>query len=166
MVTTILDVQLNQAVLSWPELRDRAEAADTAGYGALWVFDHLAGEFFGGHSMHEAFALLGAVATATSSIELGMLVANVNNRSPATLAVSAATVQAIAGRPFHLGIGAGGPPDSPWSAEMRAVGQRVEPTLAGRHRLVEEALDTIDLLWAADRPPETATFPLPTLGHR
>ena len=161
VVMPILDVQLNQAVLSWPELRDRADAADAAGYGALWVFDHLAGDCFGGPSMHEAFALLGALATATSAIELGVMVANVNNRSPATLAVSAATVQAIAGRPFHLGIGAGGPPDSRWSAEMRAVGQLVEPTLTGRHRLVEEALDIIDLLWAADRPPETATFPLP-----
>lgn len=160
-MTPILDVQLNQASRSWPELRDRAEAADAAGYGALWVFDHLAGQSFGGESMLEAFTLLGAMATATAAIELGVLVANVNNRSPATLAVSAASVQAIAGRPFHLGIGAGGSPDSPWSAEMRAVGQRVEPTLAGRHRLVAKALDTIDLLWAAGRPPETATFPLP-----
>ena len=160
-MTTILDVQLNQAVLSWPELRDRAEAADAAGYGALWVFDHLAGDCFGGPSMLEAFSLLGALATATSAIELGVMVANVNNRSPATLAVSAATVQAIAGRRFHLGIGAGGPPDSPWSAEMRAVGQHVEPTLTGRHRLVEAAIDVIDVLWNPNRPPEMSTFPLP-----
>ncbi|MGH9269869.1 MAG: LLM class flavin-dependent oxidoreductase, partial [Ilumatobacteraceae bacterium] len=114
VVTPILDLQLNQAVLSWPELRDRAAAADAAGYGALWVFDHLAGQCFDGDSMLEAFALLGALATATTSLELGVMVANVNNRSPATLVVAAATVQSIAGRAFHLGIGAGGPPDSPW----------------------------------------------------
>lgn len=156
-----LDVQLNQAVLSWPELRDRAAAAQDAGYGALWVFDHLAGDCFNGDSMLEAFTLLGALATTTSTIELGVMVANVNNRTPALLAVAAATVSAIGERPFHLGIGAGGPPDSPWSAEMRAVGQPVEPTIAGRHALVESSLDTIELLWADDRPAEVAAFPLP-----
>ncbi|MGI9032039.1 MAG: LLM class flavin-dependent oxidoreductase [Ilumatobacteraceae bacterium] len=156
-----LDVQLNQAVLSWPELRDRAAAAEDAGYGALWVFDHLAGDCFNGDSMLEGFTLLGALATTTSTIQLGVMVANVNNRTPALLAVAAATVTAIAERRFHLGVGAGGPPDSPWSAEMRAVGQRVEPTIAGRHALVENALDTIDLLWADDRPADVAAFPLP-----
>lgn len=156
-----VDVQLNQAALSWPDLRDRAVAAERAGYSALWVFDHLAGEGVRGNSMLEAFTLLGAIAASTSTIELGVMVANVNNRTPATLAVAAATVQTIAGRRFHLGLGAGGSPTSRWSAEMRAVGQAVAPTLSGRHHLVERTLDTIDLLWAEDRPASVATFPLP-----
>lgn len=156
-----LDVQLNQAALTWPELRDRAHAAEDAGYSALVVFDHLAGDSLGGHSMLEAFALLGALAATTSTIELGVIVANVNNRTPATLAVAAATVQAIAGRTFHLGLGAGGSPGSRWSAEMHAVGQPVISTLSGRHAVVEGTLDTLDLLWAADRPAAVASFPLP-----
>ncbi|MDQ3030330.1 MAG: LLM class flavin-dependent oxidoreductase [Actinomycetota bacterium] len=156
-----IDLQLNQATLPWPDLRDRAVAAERAGYSAVWVFDHLGGKSLGGDSMLEAFTLLGALAASTSTIELGVMVANVNNRTPATMAVAASTVQAIAGRRFHLGLGAGGSPESRWSAEMRAVGQAVAPTLTGRHDLVERTLDTIDLLWADDRPAAVATFPLP-----
>jgi alkanesulfonate monooxygenase SsuD/methylene tetrahydromethanopterin reductase-like flavin-dependent oxidoreductase (luciferase family) len=160
-VPAVLDVQLSQAALTWPELRDRALAVEAAGYETLWVFDHLAGQGFGGSSMLEAFTLLGALATTTTTVELGVMVANVNNRTPALLTVAAATVQAVADRRFHLGVGAGGSPRSRWSAEMRAVGQPVEPTRAGRHRLVEQTLDTIDRLWNADRSPTLATFPLP-----
>ena len=35
------------------------------------------------------------------------MVANVNNRTPAVLALAAASVDAISDRRFHLGIGAG-----------------------------------------------------------
>ena len=157
----VLDVQLNQATLPWPALLERAQAAEEAGYGALWAFDHLAGESVGGATMLDAFTLLGALATSTTTAGLGVLVANVNNRTPATLAVAAASVQAIAGRPFLLGLGAGGAPASRWSAEMRAAGQPVVASLTERHRRVEQALDTIELLWSPDRPAEVATFPLP-----
>jgi alkanesulfonate monooxygenase SsuD/methylene tetrahydromethanopterin reductase-like flavin-dependent oxidoreductase (luciferase family) len=160
-VEVVLDVQLNQATVPWPALRERAMAADEAGYGTLWAFDHLAGESVGGASMLDAFTLLGALATSTTAAGLGVLVANVNNRTPAALAVAAASVQAIAGRPFHLGLGAGGAPESRWSAEMHAVGQPVVGSLPERHRLVERALDTLELLWSPDRPAEVATFPLP-----
>lgn len=111
--------------------------------------------------MLEAFTLLGALAASTASIELGTMVANVNNRTPALLADAAATVDAISSRRFHLGIGAGGSPSSHWSDEMHAVGQPVQPTLAARHAVLERALDVIDRLWSPQRPPELATFPLP-----
>ena len=156
-----LDVQFNPARLSWPELRDLAQAADASGYGAVWAFDHLAGSSLRGASMMEAFTLLGALATVTSRLELGTMVANVHNRTPATLAVAAATLTAIAGRPVHLGLGAGSAPDSRWSAEMRAVGQPVPPTAAARHERLVEVLDVLARLYDPARADELATFPLP-----
>ena len=114
----IVDVQVNPGRLAWPEVRDLALAAETAGYGAVWTFDHLAGSSLARGSMLETFTLLGALAVATSTIELGTMVANVHNRTPATLAVAAASVEAIADRTVHLGLGAGSSRDSRWSAEM------------------------------------------------
>lgn len=156
-----LDVQLNPARLAWPALRDLALAAEAGGYGALWAFDHLAGEALGGDTMLETFALLGALAVATSTIELGALVVNVNNRTPALLATAAASVAAISSRRTYVGIGAGTSPTSRWSAEMRAAGQPVIPTVGGRHDRVAATLDVLDRLWDADRPPQLATFPRP-----
>lgn len=157
----LIDVQGNPARSSWPELRDLALAAEEGGYGAMWTFDHLAGSSLRGTSMLETFTLLGALAVATSTIELGTMVVNVHNRTPATLAVAAASVVAIAQRPLHLGLGAGSPPDSRWSQEMRAVRQPVPATLAGRHARLVEALDVLGRMYDQDRPDELATFPLP-----
>ena len=106
-----------------------ALAAEAAGYGAVWVYDHLAGASIGGDTMLETFSFLGALAVCTSTIELGTLVVNVNNRTPGLLAVAAASIVAISGRPLHLGLGAGTSPTSRWAAEMHAVGQPIIATI-------------------------------------
>ena len=102
------------------------------------------------------------IAASTTTIELGVLVANVFNRTPALLGVAAATLEAIADRPVHLGLGAGAAPDSRWSAEMRAIGQPVAATVgrpppAGRRRR-STCSTGCSTPTAAD---ELATFPLP-----
>jgi alkanesulfonate monooxygenase SsuD/methylene tetrahydromethanopterin reductase-like flavin-dependent oxidoreductase (luciferase family) len=160
-VPPTLDVQLNPGTGPWTDLRRRARAAEAAGYGAVWTFDHLAGVSLRGPTMFESFTLLGALAASTTTIELGVLVANVFNRTPALLGVAAATLEAIADRPVHLGLGAGAPPDSRWSREMHAVGQPVVATVAARHERVVATLDVLDRLWAEERDEELATFPLP-----
>jgi alkanesulfonate monooxygenase SsuD/methylene tetrahydromethanopterin reductase-like flavin-dependent oxidoreductase (luciferase family) len=157
----IVDVQVNPARLRWPELRELALAAEAAGYGAVWTFDHLAGMTLRGDSMLEAFTLLGALAATTERIELGTMVANVHNRTPALLAVAVATVAAVGDRQVHVGVGAGGSPASRFSAEMRAIGQPVEPTLEGRHARLVETLDVLDRMYDPDRPDDLATFPRP-----
>ncbi len=156
-----VDVQLNPARLSWPALCEMALAAESGGYGAVWAYDHLAGTTLGGDTMLETFTLLGALAVTTSRIELGTLVVNVNNRTPALLAVAAASVMAISRRHLYLGLGAGTSPTSRWSVEMCAAGQPVLPTMARRHELVASTLDVLDRLFDADRPAELATFPRP-----
>ncbi len=162
MVGISVDVQLNPAQFGWPELRDMALAAESAGYGMVWAYDHLAGNSIGGDGMLETFALLGALAVSTTTIGLGTLVVNVNNRTPGLLAVAAASIVAISGRPLHLGLGAGSSPTSRWAAEMQAVGQPIMATLADRHAHLGGVLDVLDRVYDPDRPPELATFPLPS----
>jgi alkanesulfonate monooxygenase SsuD/methylene tetrahydromethanopterin reductase-like flavin-dependent oxidoreductase (luciferase family) len=156
-----VDLQFNAATTPWPVLRDAAHAADDAGYGALWVFDHLAGLSVNGTSMLEAFTLLGALAASTERVALGSLVINVAHREPAITAVGAASVQAIADRPVFLGLGAGASPDSPWAAELRAAGQPVEPSVERRHARVEAVIAACRSMWSPEREAALATFPQP-----
>lgn len=159
---TLVDVQVNAAVMEWPAIRDAALAAEEAGFGAFHVFDHLAGLPLGGTSMIECFSLLGALSEATTTIELGTMVANVWNRAPGTLVTAAASIAHLSGRPFHFGIGAGSSPSSRWATEQHAAGHPVAPAVEVRHRRVEEVLALAAAEWSRVRPEELSTFPLPS----
>lgn len=158
----IVDLQVSPAVLDWPEIRQIAVAAESAGFGAFHVFDHLAGLPLGGTSMIECFSLLGALAVATDTIELGTMVVNVWNRQVGTLVTAAASVAALSGRQFHLGIGAGASPTSTWAAEQHAAGADVERGVEARHERVRRVLDLAAATWRTDRDEHLATFPLPS----
>lgn len=159
-----IDIQLNPAVEPWERIRDGLQIAEAAGFDTAYVFDHFAGNLLrGGEQMLECFALLGAMASATSRIRLGTLVVNVANRHPGVMAMSAATVQSISGNRLVLGLGAGAAPNTPWSAEHRALGLDLAPTIAARHRRLADALDLIDDLWAEDRKPEYVDFHRPSV---
>jgi alkanesulfonate monooxygenase SsuD/methylene tetrahydromethanopterin reductase-like flavin-dependent oxidoreductase (luciferase family) len=159
---TTLDIQVNAAHCDWLELRETSLAAEHLGFGALWVFDHLAGAALAGDRMLECFTLLGALAATTHTIELGVLVANVWNRQVGTLVSAAASVALLSGRQFHLGIGAGTSPGSKWAVEQHAVAAELADTIEARHARVEQVLDLTDREWAPDREPAFATFPLPS----
>lgn len=158
---TVVDLQVSPASHDWTALREFALEAEAAGFGAFHVFDHLAGRSLGGSTMIECFALLGALAEATTTISLGTMVVNVWNREVGTLVTAAASVVAISGRPLILGVGAGTSPTSPWAAEQRAVSARIEPDLDRRHARVQELLDLAAHEWSATRADALATFPLP-----
>jgi alkanesulfonate monooxygenase SsuD/methylene tetrahydromethanopterin reductase-like flavin-dependent oxidoreductase (luciferase family) len=159
---TRVDIQLAPTRCEWPELRDAALAAEAMGFSALWTFDHLSGAALGGDTMLECFTLLGALAEATTTIELGTLVANVWNRTPGTLVAAAASVARIAARQVHLGIGAGTSRTSAFAAEQIAVGAEIGETLADRHARVEQVLTLAAAQWTSDRDERFATFPLPS----
>jgi alkanesulfonate monooxygenase SsuD/methylene tetrahydromethanopterin reductase-like flavin-dependent oxidoreductase (luciferase family) len=160
---TIVDVQFSPAHCEWAELRDACLAADAGPFGALWVYDHLAGTTLsGGHTNLECFALLGALAELTERIELGSLVANVWNRQVGTMVTAAASVALIARRQFHLGIGAGTSPRSKFAREQLAVAAHIADPLEERHRRVEEVLDVTQRMWSPDRDEAFAGFPLPS----
>ncbi|MGD9703305.1 MAG: LLM class flavin-dependent oxidoreductase [Acidimicrobiia bacterium] len=156
----ILDLELNAATTDWSHLRETAVAAEEAGVGAVWVFDHLSGAVLEGDRMLECFTLLGALAASTTSIGIGSMVVNVANRHPGVLATAAASVQAISAGRFLLGIGAGAAPGSTWSREHDAIGLPLRPLMADRHAAVDDTLDLLDALWSVDRDPEHAGFPI------
>ncbi len=156
-----IDLQPSNSTWTWEQLRDGAVAAEHAGFNAYWVWDHLSGSAMGGPAMLECWSLLGALAQATSTINIGPMVANVQNRHAAVMANAAATVQTISGGRLLLGLGCGGGPKSPYTAEHRTVGIALKKTLAERHALLGENLDLLDRLWSPDRDSEYDGFPRP-----
>ena len=156
-----VDVQLASIHTDWPTLREASIKAERAGFDALWVFDHIAGVSLGGRHSLECFTWLGALAEATSTIELGVMVANTWNRQVGTLAVAAASVSAISGRQFLFGVGAGAAPSSVWANEQHAVRAELEARMNARHARVVELLDLTDEMWHEDRADHFASFTLP-----
>lgn len=87
---------LHTRELGWPAQARIAAAADELGYHRLWV-----GETFG----TDALAELAVHASSTKTIGLASGVVGIFGRTPATLAQSAVTLDAISGGRFTLGLG-------------------------------------------------------------
>ena len=90
--TPTIDLALSPFDAHAPAIISAAQAAERAGLGGVWTFDHLSGAVAGRSWVLECFTLLGALAQATSSLIVGPLVANVTNRHPAVIANAAAGV--------------------------------------------------------------------------
>ena len=155
------DLQINPGTSLWPIAREAALSAEAAGFKGFWTADHLAGDVMKAPDMPECFTLLGALASATKTIELGPLVVNVGNRHAAMLANSVATMQQISGGRFVLGLGAGASPNSPFAAEQRAIGVIPPAKMSERHAVLINALDVMNEMWAPNRRVELEKFPLP-----
>ena len=120
-----------------------ARAAEEAGFDSIWVGDHLLYLDEGPErGPLEAFTLLAAIATATTGIRLGPLVACTAFRHPPVLAKMAATVDEISGGRLTLGLGAG------WNrAEFEAFGLPFD----GRAARSIEAFQIVRGLLAGER---------------
>ena len=121
-----------------------AERAEALGYDAF-----LLAEGWG----HDAGVLLAEVATRTDRIRIGTGVLNVWGRTPASIAMLAASLQEVSGGRFVLGLGAGSPPLAeglhgvPFTAPVQKLGaatrqvrrllagERVDPVVPGRRSL-------------------------------
>jgi F420-dependent oxidoreductase-like protein len=82
------------------ELIECVRAAEACGYESFWM-----PEAWG----RDAFIELTTLASRTEKIKLATGVVNVFSRSPALLAMSAATIDEISGGRFSLGLGTSGP---------------------------------------------------------
>jgi F420-dependent oxidoreductase-like protein len=81
------------------ELIECVRAADACGYDSFWMPE--AWE-------RDAFTILTEIAVRTERIHLGTGIINVFSRSPALIAMSAATLDEISGGRFRLGLGTSG----------------------------------------------------------
>lgn len=86
--------RLPHGPISPAELASRAESL---GYDSVWM-----GELWG----DDAFVELAAAAAATERVGLGTAIVNVYSRTPAVLAMAAATIDEISGGRARLGLGA------------------------------------------------------------
>ena len=146
-MSPVVDAQFTAGHTDWPRMQEAAQAAEAAGYSALWIVDHLAGRSIGGEQSYEAFTWLGALAASTSTIDLGSLVLNAWNREVGVSVLGAATVASISGRRFWFGIGAGTSPNSSFAWEQHQVGAHIEPEMIRRHDRVEAVLDLCERMW-------------------
>jgi alkanesulfonate monooxygenase SsuD/methylene tetrahydromethanopterin reductase-like flavin-dependent oxidoreductase (luciferase family) len=145
-----IDLLLDPFGSSWPDVREAAVAAEQAGFGGIWTWDHLAGSVHGQSHVLECWTVLSALASAVPRIMLGSLVLNVANRPAGTLAVMAATLQHVSGGRLLLGLGAGGGPDTPYASEQLALGREVGGDVR-RRRQVEETIATLRQVWSGSR---------------
>ena len=102
---------------SWESIRQRAAAAEAAGFD-MFVFEdallYRGKEVTDG--VWESVAIAAAVAATTTQISLGQSVVNSPYRSPAMTAKIAETIDEISGGRYVLGIGAGNTADSDYEA--------------------------------------------------
>ncbi len=142
-----LDVAQHQ--LLWPELAERVQFAESAGFDGAWVFDHFS-PLYGDPNgpCLEGWTLLAGLAAITSRIRLGVLVTGITYRHPSVLATEAITVDHISNGRLELGLGAA------WhQPEHEALGIPF-PQIKERAERLEEGAQVIRLLMTKDR----ATF--------
>ena len=141
-----VDLVLDPFGARWDDVRDAAQLAEEAGYGGIWLWDHLAGSTHRASRILECWTVVTALAAVTDHVMLGPLVLNNANRDPAMVAIMAATLQEVSGGRLLLGLGAGGNVSTPYAAEQVAFGRTVAPDPV-RRRELEDAVATIRSVW-------------------
>ncbi|MGH2490951.1 MAG: LLM class flavin-dependent oxidoreductase, partial [Candidatus Limnocylindria bacterium] len=138
-----LGVQVEpQFGFSYADVVGIAREAESAGFRALWVSDHLllSADAVATDCL-EAWSLLAALAVDTKTIRIGPMVTSQSYRNPALLAKIAAGVDQISGGRLEFGVGAG------WKeVEYKAYGYHYpdDPT---RVTQLVETLEICTRLW-------------------
>ena len=130
---------------TYPQCREAALAAEASGFESVWTWDHLLPWRDDDTPVLDCWALLAALAEATSTVKIGSLVANVMNRPPDVLAKTTAAIQQVSEGRLELGIGAG-----VWPKEHEGYGRRF-PGPGERVERAGEAVEMIRLLWSGER---------------
>ena len=135
-----------QEDLTWERWFRIADAAEQLGFEGLFRSDHLSA--LNGEPGREALALwpsLTTLATRTSRIRFGPLVASITFRHPSIVAKMAASIDVLSGGRFDLGLGAG------WfEGEHRMFGIPYPPYSERLDRL-DEGARVVRALWTGER---------------
>ncbi len=130
-----------------PTLREAVEAAESAGFDAISVTDHVWGSTYTGGvetSQVEAYTTLSFVAAHTRRVRLLALATAVPYRPAGLLAKAVTTLDVLSGGRAMLGIGAG---DYPEEAEGLGLPY---PSLAERFELLEETVQACLRMWQGE----------------
>ncbi|WP_088318048.1 LLM class F420-dependent oxidoreductase [Kineosporia sp. R_H_3] len=133
----------------FPTVVAQAREAEAAGFDTVLVMDHfyqLPGIGTPDQPMLECYTALGALAGATSTIQLSSLVTGNTYRNPAVLAKTVTTLDVVSGGRAVLGIGAG------WF-EREHLDYGIEfGTFTDRFVRLEEALNIITPMLRGENP--------------
>lgn len=127
--------------LPWPTLVEHYQHIESLGYDSLWVGDHFVNPHDVASNWFDGWMLLAALATQTSTIQIGTLVTNIIFRNPAVIARQAQTLDHISNGRLALGIGA----TSERDPSHRMTGVEVWST-AERVQRFREAVEIVDQL--------------------
>ena len=132
--------------LTWPRWKRLAEEVEQLGYAGLFRSDHFTSPEPPDKESLELVVSLAYLASATSRIHFGSLVAPLSFRDPAMLARMAAAIDDLSGGRLILGLGAG------WNQrEHRQFGYELGdvPTRMAR---MQEGLEMVTRLLRSDEP--------------
>ena len=139
----------------FPTVIRQAKEAEEGGFDTVFVMDHFYQLPMLGtpdQPMLEAYTALGALATATQSVQLGTLVTGNTYRNPTLLAKIITTLDVVSGGRAILGIGTG------WfELEHEQLGFEFG-TFTDRFNRLEEALQIILPMIKGDRPTFSGTW--------
>lgn len=134
---------LGSRELNWPDMVAVARTVEEAGFETAWISDHYFMDIsrYGGpggpQQCYDPLAAVAGLAVETSNLILGTLVLAVGFRPPGVLAKTAASLDALSGGRFELGLGAG------WNEpEYRAAGLPF-PSAGTRLDQLEEAVRVV-----------------------
>lgn len=131
--------------LSPPAVAEMSRAADAAGFDALYVTDHPAGDATwldtGGHHALDPWVSLSFAAAATERIKLLTYVYIAAYRNPFLSAKAALSLHVLSGERLILGMAAGY-----LRPEFGALGVDFDE----RNELLEEAIDVMQRSWSGD----------------
>jgi len=135
----------------WPELIAMTQAAERVGFDSAWLGDHLVYDLPDGtpRGPWEVYTSVAALSAVTTRLQLGTLVSSLGFHDPAMIAKMSATIDAVSGGRFVLGVGAG------WNErEYRAYGLPFDR----RVDRFEEAFGLVRRLLAGETVTHSGTY--------
>lgn len=156
-----LGLSLAQDGFEYKEIKMITLEAERVGVNSIWLLDHLnASPRPDKQQFLECWTLLSALSIETTSVRLGPLVLNINNRNPALVSKMVTTLDKISSGRLDFGIGAGGTNRAEqqkklgYEYEFDAYGIPFPTTPSIRIEKLDEGLEIMKRMWTQN----SATF--------